>query len=126
MRHYHTPLDKARYWHDQARRAIRAKEPVLAVEPSHLAVHNAVIALRNFLSHERGRVRHEEVAPLALRYRVPEALAEGVGMVESLKAPYEYGAKVPDPETAARFHRVAEEMMAHLEGVVRSKPPAKR
>lgn len=114
-RHYHTPLSKARYWLEQSREAVRLERPVLAVEPGHNAVHNAVVALRSFLSDERGKVGHQDVAALALRFGVPDRIAQEVKVVESMRPPYEYGVQVPTEETGVRFHRVAEAIVAHVE-----------
>lgn len=120
-RHYPTPLSKARYWLDLAREATRLQRPALALEPSHNAVHNAVVALRNLLSHERGKVRHRDVPVLAIRLGVPEAIARQVKMVETLKPLLEYGVQVPAPETGADFHRAAEAVVAHVEETFRTR-----
>lgn len=120
-RHYPTPLAKARYWLDLAREATRLQRPALAVEPSHHAVHNAVVALRNVMSHERGKVRHKEVPTLAIRLGVPEAVARQVKMVETLTPLLEYGVQTPSPETGAEFHRAAEAVVAHVEEAFRAR-----
>lgn len=124
-RHYATPLSKARYWLGLARKAVHLRQPALAVEPGHNAVHNSIVALRNFLTRERGKVHHPDVATLALRLGLPEPVAREVEMVESMKAPFEYGAQFPTEETGVRFHRTAEAAVAHVEAVVRGRAPGR-
>lgn len=89
--------------------------PLLAIEPAHLVVHNGVVALRNHRTRERGRVRHEEVAGLALRMGFPEDSAREVGRVEGLKAPFEYGRGEPDEEDARAFFAAAERVAEFVE-----------
>lgn len=117
-RHYESPLAKARFWLSKARRAIELGDPVLAVGPSHDALHNAIVALRNYLSEERGKILHSDVRRVAVRFGVPRALADGVDEVERLKAPFGYGTREPTEEDGRRFHAVAEEAVAYVEGVV--------
>lgn len=93
--------------------------PLLAIEPAHLVVHNGVVALRNHRTRERGRVRHEEVASLALRMGFPEDLAREVGRVEGLKPPFEYGREEPDEADARAFFAAAEQVAGFVEEAVK-------
>ncbi|MEM3087451.1 MAG: HEPN domain-containing protein [Halobacteria archaeon] len=91
----------AKRWMESAEVGTRAGDPSLAIEASHLAVHNAAVAYRSLKHGRRGRLRHGEVGKRAAEAGMPEELAQAIDFIEELHAPISYGGGAPPSESQA-------------------------
>lgn len=126
MEHHRTPWETARRWLKGLESALPTGDALLIAEASHGVVHNSVVALRNFKSQGRGKIKHEEVGLWARRLGLPGDLAAQIQLIEGLHPRTEYGpALVPEGQAEA-FAAAARELAGLVEGLIEGRKERKQ